>query len=93
MITGTYDLDTIEEAFDVTLRLDLTFKTLVNVKARCSKCKGYEYYDYQCPSESQHVRTVPTDDVDDSKIVKDVQVSPKIVNIIENIAVDSDTDY
>jgi len=26
MITGPYDLDTIEEAFDVTLRLDLTSK-------------------------------------------------------------------
>ena len=30
MITGPYDLDTVEEAFDVALRLDLTFKTLVN---------------------------------------------------------------
>ena len=39
MITGPYDLDTVEEAFDVALRLDLTFKTLVNDKARCSKCK------------------------------------------------------
>ena len=32
MITGTYDLDTVEDAFDVALRLDLTFKTLVNAK-------------------------------------------------------------
>ena len=30
MITGPYDLDTVEEAFDVALKLDLTFKTLVN---------------------------------------------------------------
>ena len=30
MITGPYDLDTVEEAFDVALRLDLT--TLVNAK-------------------------------------------------------------
>jgi len=43
------------------------------------------------PSESQHVRTVPTDEVDDSKVVEDVQVPPKIVNIIEDIAVNSDT--
>ena len=91
MITGPYDLDTIEEAFDVTLRLDLTFKTLVNVKARCSKCKRYEHYNYQCPSESQHVRTVPTDEVDDSKAVKVDQVSSKTINIIEDIAVDSVT--
>jgi len=63
MIIGPYD--TVKEAFDVALRLDLTFKTLVNAKARCSKCKSYGHYDYQCPSESQHVRTMPTDDVDD----------------------------
>jgi len=44
----------------------LAFKTLVNVKAKYSKCKGYEDYDYQCPLESQHIRTVPSDDVDDS---------------------------
>jgi len=91
MITGPYDLDTIEEVFDVALRLDLTFKTLVNAKTRCSKCKGYVYYDYQYPSESQHVRTVLTNEVDDSKVVEDVQVPPKTVNIIEDIAVDSDT--
>ena len=36
---------------------------------------------------------MPTDEVDDSKVVEDVQVSPKTVNIIEDIAVDSDTDY
>ena len=33
MITGSYDLDTIEDAFDVALKLDLTFKTLVSAKA------------------------------------------------------------
>jgi len=52
MITGSYDLDTVEEAFDVTLKIDLTFKRLVNANARCSKCEGYGYYDYQCPLES-----------------------------------------
>ena len=77
MITGQYDLDTVEDAFDVALRLDLTFKTLVNVKVRCSKCKRYRHY--QCLSESQHVRTMLTDEVDDSKVVEDVQVSPKTV--------------
>jgi len=46
MIIGPYDVDTVEEAFDVALRLDLTFKMLVNTKARCSKCEGYEHYDY-----------------------------------------------
>jgi len=46
VISSSYDLDTIEEAFDVALKLDLTIKTLVNVKAWCSKCKGYGHYDY-----------------------------------------------
>jgi len=40
----------IEEVFDVTLKLDLILKTLVNAKARCSKCEGYGHYDYQYPS-------------------------------------------
>ena len=46
MITGSYDLDTVEKAFDVVLKIDLTFKMLVNAKARCSKYEGYGYYDY-----------------------------------------------
>ena len=70
--------------------MDLIFKTLVNTKARCFKCKRYGYYDYQCPLESQHVRTVAIDEADDSKVVEDAQISSKTVNIIEDIAVDSD---
>jgi len=46
MITGPYDLDIVEEAFDVALKLDLTFKMLVNAKTRCSKCERYGHYDY-----------------------------------------------
>jgi len=91
MITGPYDLDTVEEAFGVVLRLDLTFKTLVNAKAMYSKCEGYGHYNYQCPSKSQHVRTMPIDDVDDSNVVEDVQVPPKTISIIEDIAVGFDT--
>jgi len=75
MITGSYDLDTIEEAFDIALRIDLAFKMLVNVKTRCFKCEGYGHYDYQCPSKSQHVRTVFSDEIDDSKVIEDVHVS------------------
>jgi len=62
---------------------------LVNAKARCSKCEEYGYYDYQCPSESQHVKTVSTDD--DSKVVEDFHVSSKATRIIEDIAVDFET--
>jgi len=39
MITGSYDLDTVEETFDVALKIDLTFKMLVNDKACRSNCK------------------------------------------------------
>ena len=40
MITGSYNLDTVEEVFDVAFKINLIFKTLVNAKAWCSKCKG-----------------------------------------------------
>ena len=91
MITDSYDLDIVEEAFDVTIKIDLTFKTLVNANARCFKCKGYEYYDYHCPSESQHVRTVSSDDVDDLKVIDDAHISPKTASIIEDITADFGT--
>jgi len=64
MIISFYNLDTIEETFNVALKIDLTFKMLVNTKARCFKCEEYGHYDYQYPSEN-HVRIVPSDDVDD----------------------------
>jgi len=90
MITGSYDLDTIEEAFDVALRIDCAFKMLVNAKAWCSKCEGYGHYDYQCLTESQHVNCA-CDDVDDSKVVEDVYVLFKTASIIEDISVGSNT--
>ena len=81
MITGSYNcsynLNIIEETFDVALKIDLTFKTLVNAKAWRFKCEKYRHYDYQCPSESQHIGTVPSDDVDDLKVVEDVHVTPE----------------
>ena len=89
MITGPYDLDTVEETFEVALKLDLIFKTLVNAKARCSKCEGYGHYDYQCSSESQHVRIVSSDEVDVSKVID--HVPSNIVSIIEDTAVGADT--
>jgi len=46
MITDFYNLDTVEEVFDVALKIDLTFKILVNARARCSKCEEYGHYDY-----------------------------------------------
>ena len=46
MATCSYDLDTVEETFDVALKIDLNFKMLVNAKTRYSKCEGYGHYDY-----------------------------------------------
>ena len=41
-----------KDAFDFALKIDLTFKGIVSAKAweQCSKCEGYEQYNYQCPS-------------------------------------------
>jgi len=91
LITGPYDLDTVEKAFDVASRLDLTFKTLVNVRVRYSKCEGYGHYDYQCPSENQHVRIMSSDEVDVSKVIEELHVPSKTVSIIEDTAVGADT--
>jgi len=88
MITSFYDLDTVEEAFDVALMIDLTFKRLVNAKARCSKCEGNKYYDYQCPSKSRHVRIVPSNNVDDLKVIENVNILLESTSIIEDTLVD-----
>ena len=88
MITSPYNLDIVVEAFDVVLRLDLTFKTLVIAKAKCSKYEGYRHYDYQCPSESQRVRIVSSDV---SKVIEEVHVPSKTVSIIKDTAVGADT--
>jgi len=77
IIEETFDVNTVEEIFDVILKIALTFKMLINVKTRYFKCEGYGQYDYQCPSESQHVRIVSSDDVDDSKVIEDVYVPSK----------------
>ena len=69
----------------------MIFKTLVNTKARCSKCEGYENYDYQYPSKSQDVRTMPNNDVDESKVVEDIHVPPKTASIIKDKTVDFST--
>jgi len=90
MITDSYNLNTVEEAFDVDLKVDLTLTRLVNAKAQYSKCEGCGHYDYQFPSKSRHVSIVPSDIVDDSKVVEHVHVPSKTTIIIEDV-VGSDT--
>jgi len=51
----------------------------------------YEHYDYQCPSKSQHVSIVSSNDVDDSNVVENVHVPSETTSIIEDISVGSDT--
>jgi len=51
----------------------------------------YGYYNYQYPSASHRVRIVPSDNVDDSKVVEDVHVPSKTASIIEDISLGSDT--
>jgi len=65
MLTSSYHVDSIKEAFHLTLELELSFKRIFISKAReqCSKCKRYGHYKYQCPSKSRHVNIVPSDDV------------------------------
>ena len=69
----------------------MTLKALVNAKAQCFKCERYGYYDYQCPSESQHVRTVASDDVYDLKVIENVHVPSNPTSIIEDISVGFNT--
>jgi len=57
----------------------------------CCKYEGYGHYDYQCPSESQHVRIVSSDEVDVSKVIEEVHVPFKTVSIIEDTTVGADT--
>ena len=87
MITGSYDFNTVEEAFNVDLKIDLTFKKLVFAKARCSKCERYWHYDYHCLSKSRYVSIVPSDDVNESKGVENVPVPSETTSIIEDISI------
>jgi len=91
IIIDSYDLDTIEEAFDVALKINLTFKKLVNNNAQCSKCERYGHYDYQCLSKSRQVITISSEDLDDSKVIENLDVLFKTTSIIEDISVGSDT--
>ena len=53
--------------------------------------EGYEHehYDYQCPSESLHVRIVSSDNVDDSKVIEDLNILSEVISIVKDTIVDS----
>ena len=50
---------------------------------QCSKCEEYGHFDYQCPFKSRHVNIVPSNDVDNSKVVEEVRVPTEISSIVE----------
>ena len=62
-----------------------------SAKTRCSKCEEYGHYNCQCPSESQHVRIVSSNEVDVLSVIEEVHVPFNIVSIIEDTAVGADT--
>ena len=72
------------------MKVRLDFRNTSQCQGPSSKCKGYGHYEYQCFSECQHVRTMSSNDVDDSKVIENIHVTPKTVSIIEDIAVDFD---
>ena len=109
MITSSYGVDSVEDAFNFALKTNLNFKGIVNAKVceqyskyegcghydyqypsqkECSKCEGYRYYDYRCPSKSRHVNIVPSDDVDISKVVKNIHVHFEISSVLEDTSID-----
>ena len=81
MITSSYSVDSVEDAFDFVLKINLTFKGIVSAKAweQCFKCERYEHYEYQCLLESRYVNFMLSDDVDYSMVVEDVHIHSEIL--------------
>jgi len=84
MLTSSYHVDSVEETSHLVLELELSFKRVFISKTReqYSKCEGYEHYDYQCPSKNRYVNIMPSDDVDDSRVVENVYISSKITSAL-----------
>ena len=47
---------------------------------KCSNCGEFRHNGYQCPSKSQHTNNVQIDDIDNSKIVEDVQIPSEVTS-------------
>ena len=50
---------------------------------KCFKCGEFGHYDYQCPQKSQHSHIVRTDDINNSRIVDDIYISPKVTTDVD----------
>ena len=81
MITSSYSVDSVEDAFDFVLKIDLTFKGIVDAKAweQFFKCERYKHYEYQYLLKSRYVNFVLSDDVDYSMVVEDVHIHSEIL--------------
>ena len=93
MLTSSYHVNSIEEAFHLALVLELSFKRISIFRAReqCFKCEGHRHYDYHCPLKSRHVNIVSSNGVDDSRVVEDVYVPFEIISVVEDTLVNSST--
>ena len=62
MFTSSYYVP-VEEAYHLSLELELSFQWIFIPKTReqCSKCERYEHCDCQCPLENRHANIVPSD--------------------------------
>ena len=85
MLTSSYHVDSIEEAFHLALELELSFRGIFISKAKehCSKC--------QCPWKSRHVDIMPSDNVDHSRVGENVCVPSEITSIFEKTLVNFST--
>jgi len=57
---------------------------------QCSKCEKCGHFDYHCLLESRHVNIVPSNNVDDSKIVEDIYIPSEISSVVEAPLVNPD---
>ena len=81
MLISSYHMELCWRSFSFSFRARIIFQRdfISKVREQCSKCEGYEHYDYQCPSKSRHVNVVPSDNVDDSRIIDDVYVPSRLL--------------
>ena len=52
---------------------------------KCYKCGEFGHYDYQCPSNCQHNDIVHTDEINNSRIVKDVHIPLEVNSDVDKL--------
>lgn len=85
MFTRSYHVDFIEQAFHLVLELNLSFVQIFTLLS-FFKCVEHRNYDYECPLKILHMDNVLTNDVNDSSVVENVNVSNDNSSIIDDIS-------